>query len=85
MSAKNKILSYLSKNSEYNTLTTNQARAKFGITNVAARIDELRKDGYAIYTNQRTLEDGRKIQYYRLGTPTKGWLLPVHKFCANMA
>ena len=70
-SAKQKILAYLSKTDGYNTLTVRQARARFGITNVSARIDELRKDGYAIYTNTKTLEDGRKISYYKLGKPTK--------------
>ena len=53
-SAKQKILAYLSKTDGYNTLTVRQARARFGITNVSARIDELRKDGYAIYTNTKT-------------------------------
>ena len=71
MSAKNKILAYLSKEGTYNTLTTAQAQAKFGIQNVGARINELREDGHAIYLNQRTLADGRKVQFYRLGTPTK--------------
>lgn len=70
-SAKQKILAYLSKTDGYNTLTVRQARARFGIKNVSARIDELRKDGYAIYTNTKTLEDGRKISYYKLGKPTK--------------
>ena len=55
MSVKEKILNYLSRNSGYNTLTTAQARARFGISNVSARIDELRKEGHSIYTNQKTL------------------------------
>ena len=70
-SAKSKILSYLSKTEGYNTLTVAQARARFGIQNVSARIEELRKEGHCIYTNTKTLEDGRKIKFYRLGTPTK--------------
>ena len=71
MSVKQKILSFLSKDDGYNTLTVAQARARFGITNVAARIDELRKDGYSIYTNTKSLEDGRKVTFYRLGSPSK--------------
>ena len=51
-SAKTKILNYLSKTEGYNTLTVAQARARFGITNVSARIDELRQEGHVIYTNQ---------------------------------
>jgi hypothetical protein len=71
LTAKEKMLAALKQTSGYNTFTTKQAQRRFGITNVAARIDELRKEGNVIYTNQRTLEDGRKISYYRLGTPTK--------------
>lgn len=71
MNTKQKMLAALSKTEGYNTFTTAQARARFGITNVAARINELRQDGHPIYTNVKTLEDGRKISFYRLGTPTK--------------
>jgi len=71
MNAKQKILSYLSKTSGYNTLTVKQAQKMFKIKNVGARIDELRKDGYSIYTNTRKLADGRKVTFYRLGTPSK--------------
>jgi len=71
LSAKARMLNTLKKASGYNTFTTKQAQARFGITNVAARIDELRKEGNVIYTNSRVLADGRKINYYRLGTPTK--------------
>lgn len=55
----------------YNTFTVAQARARFGITNVAARIHELRQDGFAIYTNTKTLENGRTISYYRAGRPSQ--------------
>jgi len=70
-SAKSKILSYLSKKDGYNTLTVAQARARFGIQNVSARIEELRKEGHVIYTNTKTRGDGSKVASYRLGTPTK--------------
>ena len=70
-SVKEKILSYLSKDNGYNTLTVAQAQSRFGVSNVAARIDELRREGHAIYTNTKTLEDGRKVTFYRLGTPSK--------------
>jgi hypothetical protein len=71
LSAKQKMLAALKQTEGYNTFTTKQAQRRFGITNVSARIEELRKEGNVIYTNKRTLEDGRKITYYRLGTPTK--------------
>ena len=71
LSAKQKMLAALKQTEGYNTFTTKQAQRRFGITNVSARIEELRKEGNVIYTNKRTLEDGRKITYYRLGTPSK--------------
>ena len=60
LNVKEKMLAVLSK-----------SEARFGITNVAARINELRDEGNAIYTNRKTLSNGRKISFYRLGTPTK--------------
>jgi predicted ArsR family transcriptional regulator len=69
VSTKDKLLSYFF-NPVYNTLTVAQAQARFGITNVSARINELRQEGFAIYTNTKTLEDGRTISYYRLGSPS---------------
>jgi uncharacterized protein YgbK (DUF1537 family) len=71
LSAKAKILKYLSKKTGYNTLTVAQARARFGIQNVSARIDELRQEGHVIYTNTKTLADGSKVAVYRMGKPTK--------------
>jgi hypothetical protein len=70
-SAKQKMLNFLSKDGKYNTFTVAQARARWGISNVTARVNELRDEGHAIYTNRKTLTDGRKITFYRLGTPTK--------------
>jgi predicted transcriptional regulator len=71
LSVKERMLKTLSKTDGYNTFTVKQARARFGATNVAARINELREEGHVIYTNTRKLADGRKISFYRLGTPTK--------------
>jgi predicted transcriptional regulator len=71
LSAKEKILNYLSKTEGYNTLSTAQARARFGIQNVSARIDELRQEGHVIYTNTKSRGDGSKVSVYRMGTPTK--------------
>lgn len=70
MTTKEKMLAALSKTDGYNTFTTAQARARFGVKNVSARINELREDGHAIYTNSK-MHNGRKVTFYRLGTPTK--------------
>lgn len=69
-SAKTRMLSALKQTEGYNTFTIKQAQRRFGITNVAARIDELRQEGYCIYTNTKKV-NGKKINFYRLGTPTK--------------
>ena len=70
LSAKEKMLVALKQTSGYNTFSTKQAQRRFGITNVAARIDELRQEGNVIYTNTKSV-DGKKVSVYRLGTPTK--------------
>jgi predicted transcriptional regulator len=71
LSAKQKMLNFLSKKSGYNSLSVAQARARFGIVNVAARIEELRKEGHCIYTNTKARGDGSKVSVYRIGAPTK--------------
>jgi hypothetical protein len=70
MSAKQKVLNYLSKTQGYNTLTVNRMQSIFGIANPSATINELRKEGNAIYLNTRVV-NGEKVSFYRLGTPTK--------------
>lgn len=71
MSAKSRMLEVLTGNGAYNTFTVAQGRRRFGVTNVSARIHELRMDGHPIYTNVRSREDGSKVLVYRYGTPTK--------------
>ena len=85
MSAKDKILKYLSKEGPYNTLTAAQARSRFGITNVGARIEELRAEGHCIYTNKKTLSDGRTITFYRLGKPTREMVAMAHAVLGGQA
>jgi hypothetical protein len=73
LTAKQKMLQTLTKSTGYNTFSVAQARARFGITNVAARIAELRNEGYSIYTNIKSRADGTKVAVYRLGTPSKSF------------
>ncbi|MEN9921569.1 MAG: Helix-turn-helix domain [Candidatus Parcubacteria bacterium] len=73
VSAKQRMLETLTKSNGYNTFSVAQARARFGITNVAARIAELRQEGYSIYTNLKTRGDGSKVAVYRLGSPSKSF------------
>ena len=67
-SVTSRILSYLKTGAD---ITQVQARKRFGITNVRARMSELRQAGYAIYLNEKTTANGRTIKAYRLGTPTR--------------
>ena len=71
MSAKEKVLAYLSKSGQYNTLTATKMQSMFGIKNPSAVVNELRNDGHAIYLNNRKTSTGDKVSFYRLGTPTK--------------
>ena len=63
-SAKTRMLNFLSNGRD---ITTNQARQTFGIENVAARVYDLREDGYPIYTNRKNI-NGHTVNVYRLGT-----------------
>ena len=85
MSAKQKILNYLSKEGPYNTLTVAQAQSRFGISNVGARIEELRAEGHCIYTNKKKLSDGRTITFYRLGKPTREMVAMAHAVLGGQA
>jgi len=67
-SVTSRILTFLKTGSD---ITQAQARKRFGITNVRARMSELRQAGYPIYLNQKTTSNGRTIRAYRLGTPTR--------------
>jgi hypothetical protein len=60
-------------NPTYDTLTVAQATARYHVapSTVTKAVRELRLEGNAIYTNRKTLEDGRKISFYRLGKPSK--------------
>jgi predicted ArsR family transcriptional regulator len=48
--------------------TANQLRTKLEITNVSARINDLRNAGYPIYLNTKETSNGRKIRVYRIGS-----------------
>lgn len=71
MSAKQKVLAYLSKDGAYNTLTAAKMQSQFGVKNASAVINELRNEGHSIYLNSRINANGNKVSFYRLGTPTK--------------
>lgn len=47
------------------------SRFKMTTASVAARVSELRREGYAIHNNRKVDSKGRVTFKYRLGTPTK--------------
>jgi predicted ArsR family transcriptional regulator len=61
--ARSRIMNYLMNGYD---ITVNQARSRFGIQNVSARVYDLREEGWPIYTNQKTI-NGRPTFVYRLG------------------
>lgn len=79
VSAKSRILSFLSKTTGYNTLSVKQAQARFGVKSVSAVIRQLRDEGYAIYTNMKKRGDGTPVAIYRLGRPSASFI----NQCAN--
>ena len=66
ISAKTRMLSALKRG---DTFTVNQGRQRFGVKNVSQRIQELREEGWPIYTNTKNRVDGSRSNSYRLGTP----------------
>ena len=60
-------------------------RRRFGISNVSARIDELRQEGHVIYTNTKYNADGVKVASYRLGKPTKAMVRTALKAGYSLA
>lgn len=59
-------------NPVYNTFTTKQAAARFKVSpaTVTKTVNALRLEGHPIYRNRKTYE-GRTINVYRYGTPSK--------------
>lgn len=62
-------------NPVYNTFTTKQAAARFGVSpaTVTKTVNALRLEGHPIYRNRKTYE-GRTINVYRYGTPSKRFI-----------
>lgn len=68
MSQIEKIANYLSRNNTYPGVTASRIASdtKVPRDSVIKRISDLRNEGYTIFSNQKTLKNGRKALYYRL-------------------
>ena len=69
-SLKSKILASLKEGNEVSGKQF-AARFKTSVTTVAARVSELRREGYAIYNNKHTDSQGRTTMKYRIGAPSR--------------
>jgi hypothetical protein len=67
MANKNQNETLLSVLKSGTTVDDYTARTVYGIKNLRARVDDLRKQGNCIYTNKNFLGEAE----YRLGTPSK--------------
>jgi hypothetical protein len=60
-------------------ITQAQAQGLFGVTNLSARVSELRAEGYSIYTNKT--KNGKTA--YRLGTPSRRMVKLAYAVAGN--
>lgn len=67
MSKKTQIERLLNRLNTGENLTVSEARSRFGVQRLAARVHELREAGFRIYTN-KVKSNGRKVTAYRLDT-----------------
>ena len=63
MSQNERLIQYLSTG---RTITSAQARSRFGVRNLRARVNDLRNDGFCVYTNRTSTGTS-----YRMGTPSR--------------
>jgi hypothetical protein len=80
ISAKDRMLTALKSG---NTFTVNQARRRFGVKNVSQRIQELREEGWPIYTNVKSRFDGSRYNSYRMGSPNADMRKAIAKVYAG--
>ena len=80
MSMKQTIFTRLVTENKQRTLAQLAAELDTTEGTVAARISEIRHDGYPIYANKRVDTKGRVKTFYRHGSPTKAVVAAGYKF-----
>lgn len=78
MNQHDKLLGFFKSGKE---ITAKQAAGLFQVTNLSARVSELRAQGYSIYTNK--LKNGKTA--YRLGTPSRRMVALAYSMVGNDA
>jgi hypothetical protein len=69
MSQNDRLVRYLAGG---RTISAAEARSRFGIKNLRARIDDLRNEGFCVYTNR-----GERTTY-RLGRPSRAMVAAAY-------
>lgn len=74
MSMKQKIFTALVKQRKQKTAAQLAAQLGTNVKSVAARVSEIRDDGYVIYSNRQVDSKGRVKYFYRHSTPTRAMI-----------
>jgi hypothetical protein len=61
-----------------NQVTTAEIEGKFGFSDGHSAVRDLRKQGYAVYGNKKTLWDGSVTTKYRIGTPSRAMVAAAY-------
>lgn len=56
------------------SISASEARSRFGIRNLRARVNDLRTQGFCVYTNR----DGSRTTY-RMGTPSRAMVAVAYQ------
>jgi hypothetical protein len=70
MSQNDRLVRYLSSG---RTISAREARSRFGIRNLRARVNDLRNEGFCVYTNR-----GERTTY-RLGRPSRAMVAVAYQ------
>ena len=61
-----------------NQVTAKEISGKFGFADPFAAVRDLRKQGYAVYSNKKTLWTGEQVTKYRIGTPSQAMVAAAY-------
>lgn len=71
MSQNDRLVQYLSSG---RSITAAQARSRFGVRNLRARVNDLRSEGFCVYTNRTSTGTS-----YRIGSPSRAMVTAAYQ------
>jgi hypothetical protein len=74
MSQNDRLVRYLSTG---RSITSEQARSRFGIRNLRARVNDLRSEGFCVYTNRG------ETTTYRMGRPSRAIVAVAYQLAGS--